>query len=251
MVGSIDAAADLVPQRVINAAATVDAAITNSMFGQWIGWDTATGWMNTVERHGRRHRGETAPPPQQPSRTPQPRADARAPPLQRNATNSRSSTKLRSTLSSLSEGISELTDVASSKLSRASKRRSSREADTQQHDTSDPTTWSDEAVRAYLTSYNPARKPTESEDREDLIRRCCVALGRPYHAPPQQGRDATPPFVLPPPPIQQPSGSSSVGSLGSASGGGGGVSGTSGGGSGAASGHKTSGHQRAFAYICA
>ena len=40
--------------RKFNPYAYVDKALNDTMLGQAVGWDTATGWMNVVERRGRR-----------------------------------------------------------------------------------------------------------------------------------------------------------------------------------------------------
>lgn len=196
--GSLRAMAAVVRGAVdkgVNVAATIDNALTGSMVGQWLGWDTATGWMATVERHARVQRGEAtasrAAPPSRPA--------SRPVALQRTGTNSRSTNKLRSTISTVADNLVDLGDAASSKLSRAP-RRQSREADDakQQHDPMDPSTWTDVAMQAYLVSY-PALAPSGSDDRQDLIRRCCVALGRPYHAPHSADATPTPPPARPPP----------------------------------------------------
>ena len=69
--------------------------------------------------------------------------------------------------------LADLTDVVSSGLSRPRMpRRDSHE------DASDPATWDDAALRAYLQSVHS--KISLHGDREDLVRRCCEALGRPY-----------------------------------------------------------------------
>ena len=158
---------------VRNWAAAVDGALTGSYFGTAVGWDTATGWYNVGVRN--QAAGASAPfvPASSSSQASLQRPSRPALSRAKLAEKNQPAAKWRSRLSSgLSDAVADLTDVVSSGLSRP--RMPRRDS----HDASDPATWDDAALRAYLQSVHS--KISLHGDREDLVRRCCEALGRPY-----------------------------------------------------------------------
>ena len=105
--------------RKFNPYAYVDKALNDTMLGQAVGWDTATGWMNVVERRGRRPmaaggaNSAAAPtPPRVVQRQPsglQPARPSR-PPLPRTSEKQRGG--LRGSLSgALADGITDIADA--------------------------------------------------------------------------------------------------------------------------------------------
>ena len=169
----------------------VDKVLIDSYLGQAVGWDTATGWMNVVERKqpgymppaNRRVTSSSAARPQNMSAQQLPR-----PIVRRSVATSSSSggSFLSEKLGDLADGLTDgITEVAGAVRRRGRGARASRNSDDEQN----PELWTITALRAYLASA-PGQKPlVGNESHAELVRRCCIALGRPVPLSPEDDGD--------------------------------------------------------------
>jgi hypothetical protein len=182
----------------LNLASAVDKALTNSMLGQAVGWDTATGWMNVVERKQPgyvppQHRRPTRGAPQRPSNSDGAQRPPRSPALRcsdagssasaaslggkkRGNAGSSSSAPLSGMLMDFSDGLTELV--------RAKRGHAGEAAAARRDESQNPEAWSLTALRAYLASAPGQRPLVGTESRAELVRRCCLALGHQPQAQP-------------------------------------------------------------------